>query len=308
MNIVKELIINNKVIEYTLEQPRNSEEQYIIYNNYNNRTIIANREVIDYLNANNCIDSQSPLYNFIEGRKKINPLEFHLINILVNTQYINRFQKFAKITTNNYIVILSILITILAISMKIDDIAQFKTVEIHTLPYLIVIMYFSQFCIVVLHEMSHYYYYNNYFNPKYIKFGITLRYFVMILFFTSVPFIDGMNKQAKKVLITAGIKTQLTLQGVLSIFLVFSTDNIILLIFLLNMGIIIINTLPFFKLDGYWYLNSILNIKDYMQYYRKMILLKEKFDYFIFFIGSTNIFLIISVIIYSVFNIYKLFT
>lgn len=309
MSVVKECIINNKVIEYTLERSENSEAQYIIYNNHNNRTIIANQEVIDYLDTNNYIDSQSPLYNFIEGKKKFNPLEFHIINILINTKYINKFQTFAKITTNNYIVILAILCTIIAMSLKIEDISKFKSVEIYTLPYLIIIMYLSQFVIVLLHEISHYYYYNNYFNPKHIKFGITLRYFVMILFFTSVPFIDGMNKQAKKDLITAGIKTQITLQGFLSIILVFFTGNIfIIIIFLLNLGIIIINALPFFKLDGYWYLNSILNIKDYMHYYKKMILLKEKFNFFIFFMGSMNIVLIISVIIYSLFNIYKVFT
>ncbi|PTI59903.1 hypothetical protein BU090_09185 [Staphylococcus warneri] len=309
MSLIKECIINNKIIEYTLDNTENDEKQYIIYNNYNNRTIIANEEVINYLRNNNSIDSTSPLYNFIEGNKKFSLLEIHIVNILINTKYINQIQKFAKITTNNYISILALLFTIITISLKSNDIMKFKDFDFHNIPYLVITMYLSQFIIVLLHELSHYYYYNNFFHPKYIRFGITLRYIVMVLFFTSVPFIDVMNKKDKKKLITAGIKTQITLQGFLSFCLLFTINNdFIITIFLLNIGIIIINILPFFKLDGYWYLNAILNIKDYMLYYKNMILLKERFNFFIFLIGTINVILIISIIIYSFFSIYKTFT
>ena len=161
--------------------------------------------------------------------------------------------------------------------------------------------------IILLHEMSHYYYYNKYFQPKFIRLGITIRYFFLLLFFTAVPFINTMEKEKKKILITAGIKTQVTIEGVLSIVILFNPDNFYYLLFLVNLGSIIINILPFFKLDGYWYTTTVLNIDDYMDYYKDMIVFKKKFNPLIFVIGTLNLFLIIVLIVYSVFNILKIF-
>lgn len=307
MKSVKECIVNNKIIEYIAEKNINGETRYTIYNNYNNRTIIGNDEVIEYLEQHKNVERDSPLYDFIENNKKINFLDFNLISILIKTSKLNNFHKFAKFTTNIFSVWLSVFLIFFVILYKNDGFLTSYEMDFKNIPFYIIGLYTAHFIIILLHEMSHYYYYNRYFQPKFIRFGITIRYFFLLLFFTTVPFINMMGKAEKKKLIIAGIKTQVTIEGLLSIVILFDQNNFYYLLFLLNLGSIVINILPFFKLDGYWYITAILNIDDYMDYYKGMLVFKNKFNLLIFVIGTLNLFLIIVLIVYSVFNILTIF-
>lgn len=303
MKLIKECTVNNKVIEYTREQIINEENRYIIYNNYNNRTIVGNDEVIEYLEQHKNIENDSPLYDFIEQHKKKNILDFNLISILIKTSRLKSVYKFAGFTTNTFSVWLALFLIFFVIIYKNDEFLTSYEMKFRNLPLYIIGLYVSQFIIIVLHEISHYYYYYKYFQPKFIRFGITIRYLFLLLFFTTVPFINKMDKVEKKKLITAGIKTQVTIEGLLAIVILLEANNFFYLLFLLNLGSIFINILPFFKLDGYWYITAILNINDYMDYYKDMITFKKKFNLLIFIIGTLNLFLILIFILYSIFKI-----
>lgn len=198
MKSVKECIVNNKVIEYTSDGKMSGESRYIIYNNYNNRTIIGNDEVIEYLEKNKKIEYDSPLYDFIENNKKNNFLDFNLISLLIKTSKLNNFHKFAKFTTNSLSIWISVVLIFFVILYKNEEFLFSYEMQLKNIPLYIIGLYIAQFIIILLHEMSHYYYYNKYFQPKFIRFGITIRYFFLLLFFTTVPFLNMMDKAEKK--------------------------------------------------------------------------------------------------------------
>lgn len=173
-------------------------------------------------------------------------------------------------------------------------------------------IYIIQFIILTLHEISHFYFYHKEFKSSYSIFGITLRYLSLLLFFTSVPFINLIKIENKKKLILAGIKTQTFILGVSSVVaLVFPTiaSNIYFqLFFWLNSLLIVANCLPFLKLDGYWYLSTLLKNNNYMSYFFNMLKGKEKFNYVIFIVAILNILVILLLLLSSIYYAQQILT
>lgn len=306
MKNVEKLTVNNRILEIA----EIDEDNYLIFNIYNNRTIKGNNEVLNYLKENPIIGEDSPVFNFIEKKKPTNILNLNIFKVSIDNKYINKVSSFANISTNNIVVSLALIITLFFIVFS-SDLFNFSESNNTNFWLLIIYIYIVQIIITALHELSHFYFYQKCFKTHKTNFGITLRYFFLLLFFTSVPFMNLMDKKDKNSLILAGIKTQITISGLLcllSIILGDVSSNIYFkTIFYYNLLMLLTNALPFFKLDGYWYISNVLNINNYMSYYFSMIIRKEKFSLVIFLIGTLNIILIILFIIYSSYGVYKLF-
>ncbi|PTI16564.1 hypothetical protein BU082_13015, partial [Staphylococcus warneri] len=201
------------------------------------------------------------------------------------------------------------LITLIFIATS-KNLSNFQLNNLTSIPLYVLTVYICGFIIVFFHEFSHFYYYARYFQTSKSKFGFSLRYIFMLLTFINVPFMNAMPIKWQKSLILAGIKTQISISGFLSLIALINpsiSNNIYFQIpFFLNIGLIMINILPFFKLDGYWYVSTVLGVSNYMKYFKKMVNKKVPFNIFIFIIGSLNIILILLFIIFSVFRIYLL--
>ncbi len=305
MNKVYSLKVNNKYLEYVKED----DDNYLLYNTYNNRTIRANYEVINYLQNNYVIGHDSPLYNFIESKKPFNILDFDFFKITISNSTINKLSTFTKLTNNNIVIILSLLAILLFVSLS-NNLFKISFSELQNIWAIIIYIYLIQLIITFFHEMSHFYYYQNEFETRVTNFGVTLRYLTLILFFTSVPFMKFMSKKSKINLITAGIKTQITIAGLLSIIGLLYTgaaSNIFFkLLFYYNSLMIITNIVPFFRLDGFWLMSTLLNTENYMKYYNEMLIRKKEFNIMIFIFGSLNILLIICLMFFSFYNTYLL--
>ncbi|EOT0258750.1 hypothetical protein [Staphylococcus aureus] len=300
-----ETLVNNKSIEII----RENEDRYIIYNKNNDRTIIGNQEVFEYLIDHQNITEESPLYNFIEKKKKFNILEFNILSFNINSKYINKVSSFSRITTNNIVVLLALFISIVYIMTNVP--LKVPSINNQNIFVFLGAFWLSELFLTVVHELSHFYYYQRNFKSNYTKFGVTIRYISLILFFTSVPFIRILEKKEKKELILAGIKTQISINGLLVITICIAPilqDQFFIQIFLIvNLLSVLVNIIPFFKLDGYWYISSVLNQHNYMVYYYKMLNKKAPFNFVIFVLGTINILLIIVTILFTIINIAKLF-
>lgn len=303
--MIKHITVNNKNIEI-VENKVNG--KYYIYNYFNNRTIIGTKDVVNHLVNNSHLSIESPLYNFVEHKKKINILDFSLLKFKMPNSYIAKVGKYTKITNMNTLIFISMILSALFILLNLDFYKlDFKEINSNII-YYVVICYLTQLFILSLHEISHYYYYNDFFKPKYSVFGITFRYFSLFLFFTSVPFIDLMDKKNKEKLILAGIKTQIFIMGILSTYgLFFGYNTYFQLIYYLNFSAIIFNLLPFFKLDGFWYASSILHSDNYMIYFSDMLKRRKQFNFVVFIMGLFNILLIFLLVIYSFLSLGNLF-
>lgn len=305
MNEVYSTDVNGKLIEMI----KRSEDNYYIYNNYNNRTIMGNNEVFEFLISNNRVNSDDPLYNFIEKRKKFNILEFNIFSVSVNTNFINSVSSFARITTNNFIVMFSLVITLAFIIFNNEfyDLNFLSSINIFLL---LITIWGVELFLTTFHELSHFYYYQKFFKNPYARFGITIRYVSLFLFFTAVPFMHMINKKQKIKLILAGVKTQVTFSGILVLFLVLipnlQSSFLVKMIFLINLTMIVVNMIPFLKLDGFWYISTVLNTDNYMSYYKNMLLKKEKFNIAFFILGSLNILLIMYLMGFTIYKIYNL--
>ncbi|WP_169741035.1 hypothetical protein [Carnobacterium gallinarum] len=158
---------------------------------------------------------------------------------------------------------------------------------------------FSQLFISMIHEISHLYVYQSEINMKTVNIGFSLRYLFIPLFFITVPFMNFFNKNKKLYLMSAGIKSQIVLLGI-GCFLSILNNNVYLYVFnLVNINLLIVNSIPFLKMDGYWMISTILSTDDYMKEYFSFFKNKKKVSNKILIIGTINLVLIILTVSYN---------
>ncbi|TDM28776.1 hypothetical protein ETH98_08570 [Macrococcoides caseolyticum] len=304
MSNISYLHINGKEIQYTLNQQGTD---FIIYNSANDRTIVGNQEVIEYIRNHPTIDNTSPLFDFVENKKKLKIWDFHIFSTTLNSQQIAGLSGFSKVTTNPIIVMISLVVSLYFLFFGFNIRFPESPTGIEYLKFL-AILYPIQLVIAFFHEMSHFYYYNKNFRPQRVRFGLTLRYFSMLLFFTNVPFMNSLTYEKKQKLILAGIYTQITLMGVLSVlaltFQDISTNMYFIFIFIINLGSILTNLIPFLRLDGFWFISNFLKVDNYMHSYLNILKKKASFNLLIFIMGTLNIIFIVITILYSAYGIW----
>ena len=149
----------------------------------------------------------------------------------------------------------------------------------------LLILYVLVVMTMALHELGHaiscYY-----FGGEVKRMGIMLFYFQPALY-CDISAIYGFTRRKSKILVTsAGLIVQcicsgLALYGYLFCYFFFQTSPIILVYYsFLNLALILLNLIPFIKLDGYWLLTHFLNMtnlrdKSFM-YLLSMIIKKFK--------------------------------
>lgn len=168
------------------------------------------------------------------------------------------------------------------------------------------ILVISTLVITIFHEMGHYIAYSKYFKSVSFSFGLAIRYFSFVVFFTNTPYINFLTKQKKIRVIIAGVQFQIFASVILSILLLMINNEVLLLIYLQNIGLIVINLLPFLKFDGFWLISNLLDCNDYMKAFYNIILGKGKKNIVIIIMGICNILMIGFIILRLIINIWNI--
>jgi len=129
----------------------------------------------------------------------------------------------------------------------------------------IILTYTIGLIIVVIHEFGHIANYQFHTGCKQMFWGIELRFYFLLMYYTSVPFVGFLNKKSQLEVVMGGVRSQALLGLMLSVLGVAFSDNIIVVLFLAdNLLIMLTNLLPVMRLDGYWAINIKLNLNDYV--------------------------------------------
>lgn len=284
-------------------QKKYKNNMYYFYNINNNRLIKTPQNIYNLLNEK--LTSTHKLYNFINDKyKRGTLLDFHLFRIIISSKKINVFSKSFNYILNKYLVLFAFIFSICALPFIKNPLSTFSINQIS--PLILIVLYAITILVLIpLHEYGHFSQYYNYFNPNAISFGFSVRYLSFWMFFTDVPFINLMPKKEKLNLITAGIKTQIVIWFLITILCLLFKNVLFIYLYYINLGNIISNCIPFFKLDGYWYMSTKLNVDDYMKYFYKMIKKEEKFSMIILILGFINITSIMTIVLFTIYNIFE---
>lgn len=271
-------------------------EENWLYNIRNDRLIASKQDLEPYLDT--VEELSNPLNEFYSSpRKRRNLLNIHILRLTLDSIKIKKFHKLTLLVNKWYFTLFFIFFSLLFLNKIGPFIPLLKSdfsVSNVVWSYVIVSV-----VILPLHEYAHFSVYYNYFKPDRVTFGFSLRYFSMLVFFTKVPFYPLMKKKEKIILILAGIRMQILIWFILTVLMLIHPTLLVSELTILNISIILINLLPFLKLDGYWLICELLDVDDYMTYFRKMFSKKKSFKVNIFLMGITNFIVIISVISYT---------
>ncbi len=299
MNKVQTLNVNGITLEYIVK-----DDEIYILNTKNKRYILADYETLNFLKSYNYSEKNYEIDDYLYN-KKINILDMKILNLKIKSSFIKKILNLLSIFFNKYTFILS-LISIIFIPRILLEFKKFQTQDLNINN--LILIFLIQFFIIIIHELGHLQEYSKNFKREYIFFGIQLRYFCLLMFYTDVSFFSILNKSEKIKIILAGIRNQMVLNFFLIILYYIYQKNIILLSITINSIIIITNCLPFMKLDGFWFINTLLNTENYMDDFIMCIKKKYKIKPIIVFLGILNIAIIICAFLGMFFTALSMFT
>lgn len=288
-----------------------SNDGYKLYNSKNDKLIeLTEGDPHDFLSSSQSSKFRNAKYT------RLRPFEVVLFGKSVNLSKLNRsmtmINKVLSSTKVIYIALLLQLGTILYLTASV--IANAKNISISNqeaaqgyMPILFAV-YIIMLLVTMIHEIGHMATYVSATGVNEIFLGIELRYGVLLLFFTSVPFIDELNIKTQINVILAGIKSQLIV-GLLPIVL-FNFNGLKIFsitLFLVNFIYILSNALPFMKLDGYWAINKWLGVDDYSKIFWQDIKNHKYPGNEIFILNSINIIIIVAVVCSTIKQILEVF-
>lgn len=274
-----------KKTEYKDLQLITDEGKSWLYNPTNDRMIMATQPLEEYLPT--IEDRDNPLNQFYTSKKQKQSLaNIHLLSMTCNSNKAFYLKKVIYFLLNDYVSLVSLVVALVCTSLLLNNLIKVGS----TLKIYEIISLYLVFCFIIipLHEYSHFVVYDRFFNFSKVKFGFAIRYLSLLVFFTKVPFYQLLTPSQKKTTALAGIKMQVFIWAILALFCMLYPNHFILIILITNIGMIVINSIPFLKLDGYWYLSSILHTTDYMEEFGKMLLGKSKKRFTILLIGFVN--------------------
>lgn len=290
-----EVFMIDKIKLYTLKL---DQEELVVYNEYNNKMILTETKFYDYVQKNYLLLKDSPLHDFLYSKKKKKILEFQIFKVDINISKLNKILPVFKYLNSKMLVVISILMIFFNSKNNVNSNEEiiFNYDNLKTVIFLVI----CQFIISGMHELSHLYVYSKNIDIKKVSMGISLRYLCLPLIFINVPFMNYMKKDSKLALISAGIKCQIIILGVSSLIGIFFYNEYLTLFNIMNLSIIILNGIPFLKMDGYWYISTLLSVDDYMETYFSYFLKKAKVSKKIMLIGTLNICIIFLTVIYNI--------
>lgn len=291
------IIKEHNDIQYVIKK-----NKHWLYNIKNDRMIVSDSSFDKYLSK--IYEEDNPLNNFYTSKNhRFSLFYLQLIRIVVKVEYIDSLYKIMLLLLNKYLIAVLLLFNTLALfllNFKIEYSISHTSVHGMLIVYAI-----TTLAILPLHEYAHFSVYYKYFKANKIAFGFSLRYLSMPVFFIKVPFYKVLDKKKQNELILAGIKFQIVIWFLLTILYIIFPTILVTNLLVINIGIIVTNLLPFLKLDGYWYFSNILNVEDYMVYFRKMLSKDVEMKNNVFIFGMLNIILIIVSFIMTIQKIFN---
>lgn len=299
MNKVQTLNVNGIILEYIIR-----DGDIFILNTKNKRYILADYETLNFLKSYNYSEKNYEIDDYLYN-KKFNMLDMKILNLKFKSCFIKKILNLLNIFFNKFTFIIS-LISILFMPRILLEFKNFQTQDLNINN--LILIFLIQFFIIIIHELGHLQEYSKKFKREYIYCGMQLRYFCLLMFYTDVSFFSILNKNEKIKIILAGIRNQIILNFFLIILYYIYHKNIILLSITINSIIIITNCLPFMRLDGFWFINTLLNTENYMDDFIMCIKKKYKIKPIIFFLGILNIVTIICSFLGMSFTVLSMFT
>lgn len=295
MSSIKTLDVNGIDLEYL-----HKDDDVYILNNKNKRYIVADLATLDFLKSYNIYSEKNMDLEDYLYKKKINILDMKILNCKVKSLLLNKIVTLLNIFFNNITFMISIF-SLVFIPKIITDIQKINFLEIDIQN--IAIIYLVQFLIICLHELGHYQEYAKECKREYGYFGVGLRYFCLVLFYIDVSFLNTLNKSQKIKIILSGIRNQFILNFMFTIIYIVTNNEILLGIICMNWIIMITNALPFMKLDGFWFINTLLNTENYMDDFFRAIKNKRKVKSIIVILGVLNITIIITIFFTTLYGV-----
>ena len=293
-----------KKVEYKGLQLVSTKRASWLYNPLNDRMITTTQSLEEYLLTID--DENNPLHQFYVSKKQKQSLtNFHIINISLENSKTNWLKKSFSFLLNRYITLLFLILALISTVSISKSFANLNS----TLSLSEIISLYIALCFIIipLHEYAHFVIYDHYFNFSKMRFGFALRYFSLLVFFTKVPFYKLMTTSQKRSTALAGIKMQIILWAILASFCTIFPNRFLIIITITNIGMLLINTRPFLKLDGYWLLSSLLQTTDYMEDFVMMFRGNLPKRPIILFIGTINICFIVLSFLWMMIKIVNLF-
>lgn len=208
----------------------------------------------------------------VKPKKNFQLTQIDLIGIDLNN-FLDKHNNITKFFCSEYLAViyrisltLSLIVTILCIGFLIMNWHEFVHVLSESMSLKQgVIAYFSLFIITIFHEFGHIMQCKKY--AGYVgRCGIML-YFLFPVLYTDITITNSLIKKEKSIVIMAGVKNQLLVNGVLGIIVILQNlfqgqwNDILIILFLLNTIMILSNLNPFFKYDGYWLLCTKIGVE-----------------------------------------------
>ncbi|HDX9652461.1 TPA: peptidase M50 [Bacillus wiedmannii] len=305
MKEVHNINVCNINLEYYID------DYVYIYNPNNERMIEANQDTLEYLRSYNIETSEKVegLERFLFGNKKTNLLNFRLRTFSVSSKGFETLYKIENIKIFKYLFLCLLIFFAITFPVVVKKgYTFFNSNATKFNIYHLIYIYAAQIFIISFHEFSHYYTYRKYIKSDKMRFGITIRYFFLLLFFTNVNYMRTLDKRKKIAIMLSGIIGQMIVGSLLAVMYFFSNSNVILYVYIANCVIILTNMMPFLKLDGYWVINLIIGSEDYMKSFKTFILNRKKIKSFELLLGLMNCILVAVVIfsgLYLVFDIVR---
>lgn len=298
------ILKNMKKKEYKGLQLVSTNRASWLYNPLNDRMITTSQPLEDYLSTID--EKENPLHQFYIAKKQKQTLaNLHIISITLSNKKTGWIKKIISfLLSKNMILLFFLLASILTALISKDFATLNKTLSLYEIISLYIVFCFI---IIPLHEYSHFVIYDRYFNFSKIKFGFALRYLSLLVFFTKVPFYKLLTPAQKKATALAGIKMQIIIWAILALCCNIYPNRFLFILITTNIGMLLINAIPFLKLDGYWVLSNLLHTTDYMEDFVQMIRGNLPKRPIILFVGFINIGFIIHSFLWTLNKIINLF-
>lgn len=303
------LSIQNLTVEHIKFEYLISDTNLYLLNTENNRMIKTSLEMLEYLENYefNNEENDPNIDNFIFGPKKRKLSDFHLKEFQLKK---SKLDGVINCVSNKYVKIIFILLIVFGICTFPYFFKEFLTSSISSelqISWSVSLgLFVCQLLITCIHEFGHYYYYQKYVQSEKLQVGVLLRYIFMPMFYTNVNFMEQLNKKKQIKIIIAGVSAQLVVNGLLSILLFATMNRMVFLLFFINIFNILMNLIPFLKMDGYWLINIVIGSEDYMKAFKSFLLEKKRIKISEFILGSVNSMIILWVLIIGVNSIFKI--
>lgn len=303
------LNINNITVEDIKFEYMISGINLYVLNTSNNRMIKTSLEMLEYLENYEVSNKENDpdIDKFIFGPKQRKYLDFHIKEFQISK---SKFTWLINSLDNKYIGIICKLLIVFGLCFSpyfTNQLISFYISSDIKFDWIMSVgILICQLIITCFHELGHYYYYQKYIHSEKLQMGILLRYIFLPMFYTNVNFMNHLDKKKQVKIITAGVMTQLVVNGLMCLMLLITMNKFILLLFIMNLFNVFMNLIPFLKMDGYWLINILIDSDDYMKSFKNFIFKGQRVKLSEFLLGTLNLVVILLVLILGVNNVLNL--